>query len=169
MIMYIRKIFMLLILAAIVFGCETHDSNPTKSEDAFEPVTLKSKSIYNANVDKIELENRNNIEYYEVYMSKQNISNVKLELAKPSLELYKIYGEAPPFEYDLNPGIGLMNFTTVKLNALNSQQGDLVEWKLEKDTSNNNWEYRIWISENEVQYQLRLDAVSGELLEIKSI
>ena len=62
-----------------------------------------------------------------------------------------------------------MNFTTVKLNALNSQQGDLVEWKLEKDTSNNNWEYRIWISENEVQYQLRLDAVSGELLEIKSI
>ena len=166
---HINRLIILLLILAFSFACNRNDSNPTSSTDTFESVTLKSRSIYNADVDKIELENRNNIEYYEVHMSKQNISNVKLELVKSSLELYQIYGEAPPFEYELNPGIGLLTFLTAKLAATNSLQGDLVEWKLEKDESNRKWEYRFMISNDGVQYQLRIDAESGNLLELKEI
>ncbi len=89
---------------------------------------------------------------------------VKFEYQLNSNELREIKGLTPSFEYEIEPGNGLINYSTARAIALGAVSGSIIEWKLEKDESDNNWQYRFEIGTTEV----RIDAANGNILRVKN-
>ena len=52
--------------------------------------------------------------------------------------------------------------------ALNAVDGNILEWKLEKDESDNNWQYRFEIESAGNNFEVRINAVTGTILRIKN-
>jgi len=89
---------------------------------------------------------------------------VKFEYQLNSNELREVKGLSSSFEYEIEPGNGLINYSNAKSIALGAVSGSISEWKLEKDVSDNNWQYRFYISNSEV----RINAVNGNIIRIKN-
>ena len=68
------------------------------------------------------------------------------------------------FEYEIEPGNGLINYSSAKSIALGAVNGSIIEWKLEKDVSDNNWQYRFEIGSSEV----RINASTGAVISVKN-
>ena len=89
---------------------------------------------------------------------------VKFEYQLNSSELREVKGLTPSFEYEIEPGNGFINYSSAKSIALGAVSGSISEWKLEKDVSDNYWQYRFYISNSEV----RINAVNGNIIRIKN-
>lgn len=89
---------------------------------------------------------------------------VKFEYQLNSNELREVKGLSSSFEYEIEPGNGMINYSVAKGIALDAVSGSINEWKLEKDVSDNNWQYRFYISNSEV----RINAVTGNIIRIKN-
>ena len=89
---------------------------------------------------------------------------VKFEYQLNSNELREVKGLSSSFEYEIEPGNGLINYSTAKSIALGAVNGNIIEWKLEKDESDNNWQYRFEIGSSEV----RINAANGNIVRIKN-
>jgi uncharacterized membrane protein YkoI len=89
---------------------------------------------------------------------------VKFEYQLNSNELKEVKGLTPSFEYEIEPGNGLINYSSAKSIALSAVNGSIIEWKLEKDASDNMWQYRFQIGSSEV----RINAINGNIVRIKN-
>lgn len=89
---------------------------------------------------------------------------VKFEYQLNSNELREVKGLTPSFEYEIEPGNGLINYSVAKSIALGAVNGSIIEWKLEKDESDNMWQYRFQIGQTEV----RINASNGNIVRIKN-
>lgn len=89
---------------------------------------------------------------------------VKFAYQLNSNELKEIKGLTQSFEYEIEPGNGLMNYSIVKSIAHGTVIGDITAWKLEKDESDNNWQYRFEIGTSEV----RINAANGNIIRVKN-
>ena len=89
---------------------------------------------------------------------------VKFEYQLNSKELREVKGLTPSFDYEIEPGNGLINYSVAKNIALGAVSGSIIEWKLEKDESDNMWQYRFQIGSSEV----RINATNGNIVRIKN-
>ena len=89
---------------------------------------------------------------------------VKFEYQLNSNELREVKGLSSSFEYEIEPGNGLINYSSAKSIALGAVIGSISEWKLEKDVSDNNWQYRFQIGSSEV----RINAINGNIIRVKN-
>ena len=89
---------------------------------------------------------------------------VKFEYQLNSKELREVKGLTPSFDYEIEPGNGLINYSVAKNIALGAVSGSIIEWKLEKDESDNMWQYRFQIGSSEV----RINAANGNIVRIKN-
>lgn len=89
---------------------------------------------------------------------------IKFEYLLGTNELREVKGLSSSFEYEIEPGNGLINYSSAKSIALGAVSGSIIEWKLEKDLSDNNWQYRFEIGNSEV----RINATNGNILRIKN-
>ena len=89
---------------------------------------------------------------------------VKFEYHINSKELREVKGLRPSFDYEIEPGNGLINYSAAKSIALGAVSGSIIEWKLEKDESDNMWQYRFQIGSSEV----RINATNGNIVRIKN-
>ena len=89
---------------------------------------------------------------------------VKFEYQLNSNELREVKGLSSSFDYEIEPGNGLINYSSAKSVAFGVVNGSIIEWKLERDESDNNWQYRFYISNSEV----RINATNGNILRIKN-
>lgn len=89
---------------------------------------------------------------------------VKFEYQLNSNVLREVKGLTPTFEYEIEPGNGLINYSSAKSIALGAVNGSIIEWKLEKDESDNNWQFRFEIGSSEV----RINASNGNIIRVKN-
>lgn len=89
---------------------------------------------------------------------------VKFEYQLNSNELSEVKGLSSSFEYEIEPGNGLINYSSAKSIALGAVSDSISEWKLEKDLSDNNWQYRFQIGSSEV----RINAANGNIIRVKN-
>jgi uncharacterized membrane protein YkoI len=89
---------------------------------------------------------------------------VKFEYQLNSNELREVKGLTPSFDYEIEPGNGLINYSSANSIALGAVNGSIIEWKLEKDMSDNNWQYRFEIGSSEV----RINAATGTVIRVKN-
>jgi uncharacterized membrane protein YkoI len=81
--------------------------------------------------------------------------------------MVEIKGTSPSFEYEVQPGMNLIDYSTAQTVALNPKNGEIKEWKLEKDESDNRWEYRFFIRSAKQDWEIRIDATTGIIVRIK--
>jgi uncharacterized membrane protein YkoI len=124
----------------------------------------KAKQTNSGTVTKTELTTHNGVKVWEVYMITSSGGELKIKYRIDNGTMVEMKGTSPSFEYEVKPGINLIEYSVAKSVALNAKNGEIQEWKLEKDESDNRWEYRFFISP---EWEIRIDATTGVVLRIK--
>jgi hypothetical protein len=104
---------------------------------------------------------------WEVKVLTSSGALIKFEYFEMTGNIREIHGLTGPFDYNLDPGNGLMLYQDIRVIALNAKSGDITSWKLEKDESDNRWEYRFFITADDANWELRISAVDGQVLRIR--
>lgn len=144
---------------------DVNNSNNTSITD--DQAVQKAQRINSGTVTKTELTTHNGIKVWEVYMTTSSGGELKVKYRVDNGTMVELKGTSPSFEYEVQPGMNLIDYSTARSVALNTKTGDIQEWKLEKDESDNRWEYRFVISSAGQQWEIRIDATTGVILRIK--
>ena len=165
-----RSFFLFGLIFAITLNLacsdEINNSNSNASIDESQAVQ-KAEQINSGTVTKTELTTHHGINVWEVYMITPAGSELKVKYRVDDGTMVEIKGTSPSFEYEVQPGMNLINYSEAKSVALNSKSGEIKEWKLEKDESSHRWEYRFFIMATSQDWEIIINAISGVVLRIK--
>jgi uncharacterized membrane protein YkoI len=93
---------------------------------------------------------------------------VKFEYQMSNGEIREIQGLTPSFDYEIVPEMGLINYSAARSIALIAKSGTVTFWKLQKDESDNMWQYRFDIHSGRTDWEVRISASNGNVLRVKS-
>ena len=156
-----RKVFFL-VVSIVWISCENSDNvNPEVPQDVID----KSLELFNGNVIEQESSRENGIESWQIKVENQNGSIVKFYWTKSGQTLIRIEGINSPFNYNINPGNNLINFSTAQTVAKSAVKNDVVsKWKLEQDEDFlGNWIYSFQF--DDISITVVVDATNGDILE----
>ncbi|MDH3710296.1 MAG: PepSY domain-containing protein [Cyclobacteriaceae bacterium] len=147
----------LLFFIVAVFSCKSDD----------EITILDSQQASNQALDMIsgqvietELDSSGIAPAWEVTVLTDTGSEVEFYFTQDGGALIQIEGDDGPFNYDLDPGLGLISFSSAKQAALDEYEGDIVKWELEQDPQGK-WVYEFVIAANGNEKTIKIDAQSG--------
>ena len=100
---------------------------------------------------------------YEVYIETANGGVVAFEFDDDG-DLEEMEGEKGPFDYNFQID-GLISFNEAKNAALNEVDGQIKNWDLDLDDDKPYFEFEIMLNGDE--YEIEIDAVSGEVLDVE--
>ncbi len=103
-------------------------------------------------------------DYYEVDVQTSVGAIVEFEFYVADGSLKEIEGTEAPFDYEVNPGMGLIPFSQAKGIALTERPFVLMGWSLEKDSSSSVWTYRFEIENDSDSYSVRINAETGQII-----
>jgi uncharacterized membrane protein YkoI len=141
--------------------------NSTDQTAVIQKTTNMTKS--NGQVSVVSTNRINNGAHWEVKVDMPGDGGiVKFEYFASNNELKEIKGLTPSFDYEVEPGNNLINYSSAKSIALNAVSGNILEWKLEFDLSDNMWQYRFQIMSAGSDWEVRLNANNGNITRIKN-
>lgn len=162
----LKHILFSLILSGtfILIACsENSSTSPTSGGQ--DDVVAKTTAMTKGSGSLISTIKNDDTQHWEVKVDMPGDGGiVKFEYQLNSNELREVKGLTPSFEYEIEPGNGLINYSAAKSIALGAVNGSIIEWKLEKDESDNNWQYRFEIGNSEV----RINASNGNIIRVKN-
>jgi len=164
-----KSLFVLWVIIPLMLqtACSEEINSSNNNPDLTkEQAAQKSQQIVKGTITKSELETENGIKVWEVYMTANTGGELKLKFRVDDGTMVEIKGTSPSFDYEVRPGMNLINYSAARFVALNVKNGDILEWKLEKDESNNRWEYRFDIRSEGKNWEVRIAASSGVVLRI---
>lgn len=162
-------LFSLSLIGIFFFAaCSENASEPSLNNEQ-EIVISKTTSMTSGNATIISVSNDNESHHWEVKIDMPGDGGiVKFEYNIGTNDLRQIKGLSPSFNYEIEPGNGLINYSYARSVALDAVSGNILEWKLEKDESDNNWQYRFEIESAGNNFEVRIDAANGTILRIKN-
>jgi len=161
-----RSFFILSLILSITFtnACSEDVNNSNNSSITETQAIQMAKQTNPGTVTKTESTTHNGIKVWEVYMITSSGGELKIKYRVDDGTMVEMKGTSPSFDYEVQPGMNLIDYSNAKAIALNARNGIITEWKLEKDESDNRWEYRFFISP---EWEIRIDATTGVVLRIK--
>jgi uncharacterized membrane protein YkoI len=161
-----RSFFILSLILSVTFtnACSEDLNNSDSSPITETQAIQKAKETNPGTVTRTELTTHNGVKVWEVYMITLSGGEIKIKYRIDDGTMVEMKGTSPSFEYEVQPGMNLIDYSNAKAIALNTRNGTIIEWKLEKDESDNRWEYRFFIS---TEWEIRIDATTGVVLRIK--
>lgn len=93
---------------------------------------------------------------------------VKFEYHLSNGAIREIQGISSSFDYEITPEMGLINYSVAKAIAINAKSGTITFWKLQKDESNNSWQYRFDIISSGTEWEIRINAENGNVVRVKN-
>lgn len=167
--MFKRSFFVMSIILSVMLNaaCSEDVNNSNSSSITENQAVQKAKLINSGTVTKTELTTHNGVKVWEVYMITLSGGELKIKYRVNDGTMVEMKGTSPSFNYEVQPGMKLIHYSDVKTIALNVKPGDIREWKLEKDESDNRWEYRFFILSSGQELEIRIDAATGVVLRIK--
>lgn len=158
-------LFSLFLSGTILLVACQENSTTAPSTGGQEDVIAKTTAMTKGSGSVVSTVKNDDTQHWEVRVDMPGDGGiVKFEYQLNSNELREVKGLSSSFEYEIEPGNGLINYSNAKSIALGAISGSISEWKLEKDVSDNNWQYRFYISNSEV----RINAVNGNIIRIKN-
>jgi len=158
-------LFSLFLSGTILLVACQENSTTAPSTGGQEDVISKTTAMTKGSGSVVSTVKNDDTQHWEVRVDMPGDGGiVKFEYQLNSNELREVKGLSSSFEYEIEPGNGLINYSNAKSIALGAVSGSISEWKLEKDMSDNNWQYRFYISNSEV----RINAVNGNIIRIKN-
>jgi len=158
-------ILSMILLITLNTAC-SEDLNSSNSESQISDTQAiqKAQQTNPGTVTKTELTTHNGVKVWEVYMTTSSGGELKIKYRVDDGTMVEMKGTSPSFEYEVRPGMNLIDYSAAKSIALNTRNGEIQLWKLEKDESDNRWEYRFFLSP---EGEIRINATTGVVLRIK--
>ena len=158
-------ILSMILLITLNTACsEDLNSSNSGSQISDTQAVQKAQQTNPGTVTKTELTTHNGVKVWEVYMTTSSGGELKIKYRVDDGTMVEMKGTSPSFEYEVRPGMNLIDYSAAKSIALNTRNGEMQLWKLEKDESDNRWEYRFFISP---EWEIRINATTGVVLRIK--
>ena len=156
-----------LLLACICF-CTLHETH------SFAAVTADTLTGSNSIVQAIAIANSavdaEIVKAEKKYVSERLVWRLNLQLPAGSALVLNISvnenritdakGDEGPFEYDFDPGQGLMRFSEAKASAEKESGAGILKWRLSESAAG--FRYQFWIFAKGGPAQYKLDAKTGE-------
>lgn len=155
---------MILLITLNTACSENLNSSNSGSQISDTQAVQKAQQTNPGTVTKTELTTHNGVKVWEVYMITSSGGELKIKYRVDDGTMVEMKGTSPSFEYEVRPGMNLIDYSAAKSIALNTRNGEMQLWKLEKDESDNRWEYRFFISP---EWEIRINATTGVVLRIK--
>jgi uncharacterized membrane protein YkoI len=158
-------LFSLFLSGTILLAACSESSTTAPTSGGQDDVIAKTTAMTNGSGSVISTVKNDDTQHWEVRVDMPGDGGiVKFEYQLNSNELREVKGSSSSFEYEIEPGNGLINYSNAKSTAISAVNGSISEWKLEKDVSDNNWQYIFQIGSSEV----RINAVTGNIIRIKN-
>jgi hypothetical protein len=161
----VRLSILVIYILAVSISCNKEETPPEVPQE----VINESLSLFDGDV----------IEKNQEMEDGQTCWKVKIENPEGALvsfywsttinnDLTKILGSKGPFEYDLNPGMSLINLSTAKTFAIAAVKNDsILNWELERNEDFiNNWVYEFEFETGSDTLKVYIDAMNGDVLQI---
>lgn len=163
-----RKIILPLlisILLANVSCTETSSSNPETPQEIID----KSLALFNGKVIEQTLGREEGVNSWEIKIANENGAEVKFYWSTNGQILIKMEGLSGPFDYDIMPDNGLINFSTASKFAKGAVKNEsIIKWKLKQEEEFiGNWVYTFEFDVKTAgSTNVFIDASNGDILEI---
>ena len=158
-------LFSLFLSGTILLTACSENSTTAPTSGGQDDVVTKTTAMTKGSGSVVSTIKNDDTQHWEVRVDMPGDGGiVKFEYRLNSNELREVKGLSSSFEYEIEPGNGLINYSTAKGIALGAVNGNIIEWKLEKDESDNNWQYRFEIGSSEV----RINASTGNIIRVKN-
>jgi uncharacterized membrane protein YkoI len=158
-------LFSLFLSGTILLSACSESSTTAPSTSGQDDVIAKTTAMTKGSGSVVSAVKNDDTQHWEVRIDMPGDGGiVKFEYQLNSNELREVKGLSSSFEYEIEPGNGLINYSSAKSIALGAVNGSIIKWKLEKDVSDNNWQYRFEIGGSEV----RINAATGTVIRIKN-
>jgi len=114
---------------------------------------------------KAERKFRRDVLFWKLDLVTSQKGVIKFEISLTDRTLIRLDSDEGPFEYEIKPGDEYASFSTAK-NAAEVFTGQkILKWNYFKNK--NSWEYNFWLFTKSGKAQVRVDAVSGEVIKNK--
>ncbi|QCK15233.1 PepSY domain-containing protein [Mangrovivirga cuniculi] len=155
--------------AMIACGDDEEVAGPINEQQA-ETKALSSLSGTEGTVTSNDVDTTTtNQTFYDVNITTTEGAKIEFEYFTEDGSLKEIEGDSGPFEYEVNPGMGLILFSAAKaiaLDSLEAQPGEVLRWALEFDVALDAWVYTFEVMDaNSEDFSVRIDATSGTVIQ----
>jgi uncharacterized membrane protein YkoI len=155
--------FLLMMVFAFSFAaCSEEENDPVPID--FQNANNKALAMTTGTIIKTERNTSPSGDYFEVDVQSAGGSIIEFEFYVADGSLKEIEGSMAPFDYEVNPGMGLINFSEARDIALNARPYTLAYWDLEKDSSSGVWTYTFEIENGSESYTVKVNATNGQLI-----
>ena len=163
--------FLIVLFAGAIVACGDDDDGvlgPITEQQA-ETTALASLSGTAGTVTSTDVDTTlNNELYFDVHVTTSEGAKLEFEYFIDNGELKSIEGDSGPFDYEVSPGMGLVNFSIAKaaaVGSLNAQPAMVLRWELEFDTARGIWVYTFELLDaNEVEHEVKVNATTGAVI-----
>jgi uncharacterized membrane protein YkoI len=163
-----KKFFILVFinLVLVFSACDQSDneSNPEAPEDLLN----KSSAYFDGEAIQKIMEIEEGIEAWKITIQNNNGSKVKFYWTVNNGSLVKIEGATGPFNYEIQPGQDLINFSTAQTIASGAVKNDSIKkWELKQEEEFiDKWIYTFEFHDDGGAQKVYIDAEVGDILQI---
>ena len=157
------RIFSLLFMLMVFVSCGDDDGN--NSMQAPDSVVNKALALISGTVTETELEEEEGIAAWKVDITTTAGAEVEVYCRQDNNTLLRVDGESDPFDYNIDPGNGLIDFNQAKTIAAGQTGEDLERWQLRtEDKYNDQWVYTMEYA----TIKVFIAASDGTVLDVES-
>lgn len=130
-----------------------------------EQAAQKAQSVVDGQVTSAELDSLNH--EWDVKITTTTGALVKVELVQSTGAIDKIEGIEGPFNYEVVPGAGLINFSVAKTSAFSAMEGitdNIKSWELEQNDLGE-WIYEFTFLSGGQESKVKIDALNGHVIQ----
>ncbi len=119
-------------------------------------------TIIVGDVVKAEKKFKKNIQIWILNIHLPSGGFVEMEISASEKKILQIKADEGPFEYDLEPGEGIVSFNSAKKNAEDHSGLKILKWVLKQNKEK--YEYNFWVFTKSGKAQVKIDAGTGDLI-----
>lgn len=155
--------FLTLLFAGFLFSCGDNDDvilPITEQQAASQALASTSGTVVSTEPDTTSTGEV----YYDVEVQTNAGAIIEFEYFQADGSLKSIEGDNGPFDYEVDPGMGLILFSAAKNAALTARPGQVQRWDLEKNGAGT-WVYTFEILNDAGEdFTVEINAVTGAVI-----
>lgn len=166
----INKIFAILVLFVSINILQLKNLQSQSSEESgivnkqqsIKDVLDFSLSIYNGEIFKIEKKFKKEIPVWNIEMITKTGGSLEFEISGAEEKLLEIIADEGPFDYEINPGNEIIPLSAATRTAEEFTSQKVMKWKLTQIKEK--YEYDFWLFTKSGKAQVRIDALTAEII-----
>ena len=131
-------------------------------ESSLQEVIEFSLNLYKGEITKVEKKFKKDIPVWVIDMNASNGGSISFEISSGGNILLGIKAVEGPFDYDIKPGEEFVSLSSAKKTAEEFTSQKVLKWEFKQVKEK--FEYGFWLFTKNGKAQVRVDAVSGEII-----